>query len=712
MKKINRREFIQLSALASGGLLVIGVAPSEGGEQKIVNLSANGGQSLNQFISIGADNHVILYNHRPEMGQGTFESMPMILAEELEVDINNVEIRPSEANESLYGSQMVVGSRSVQSEFMILRKMGAAARTMLVAAAAQKWSVPETECAAKAGMVVHESGMQVTYGELVEVASKMKAPENPKLKDPKSFTIIGRSTRRQDIPVKTNGKAIFGIDVKVPGMKYACIEHCPVWLGKIGSYDKNAALKVSGVTHVEVTQRTVWGRKVDAVAVLGDNYWSAMQGKKALNIQWDANGLDGISSATIMSQFREEAKKPGEILHSVGDAESVFQKGGTLVEASYELPYQAHVPMEPMNVVVNMTENAAEFWGSTQHPNGVRTFLSTKYGIPRENVRINYTFMGGGFGRRSMTDVVEEAADLSLKVNAPVKLIWPREEDQTQGPFRNCSLNVCRAVLNGDGSIEALEHKIVTQEINNQTGDNNKAGRQIMGGVTTEYQIPNMTVRGVLQKLHIPISYWRAVYHSTNPFAHESFIDELSVKAGKDPLEFRMSMMQNHERYNRLLNETMRITNWKSGKKPGTGRGVALVERSGAHFVMVVEVQKKEGMIRPVKVTTVIDVGTCVNPDTVKAQVEGSVIMGLGAVYAGLTVNNGRITEQNFDRYPILKFNQCPEIETHILESTGAPDGAGEAGLPTIAPAFANAIFDLTGRRIRRLPMTQEDLKA
>ncbi|MBS1545301.1 MAG: xanthine dehydrogenase family protein molybdopterin-binding subunit, partial [Bacteroidetes bacterium] len=411
-------------------------------------------------------------------------------------------------------------------------------------------------------------------------------------------------------------------------------------------------------------------------------------------------------------QFREEAKKPGEILHSVGDAESVFQKGGTWVEASYELPYQAHVPMEPMNVVVNMTENAAEFWGSTQHPNGVRTFLSTKYGIPRENVRINYTFMGGGFGRRSMTDVVEEAADLSLKVNAPVKLIWPREEDQTQGPFRNCSLNVCRAVLNGDGSIEALEHKIITQEINNQTGDNNKAGRQIMGGVTTEYQIPNMTVRGVLQKLHIPISYWRAVYHSTNPFAHESFIDEVATKAGKDPLEFRMSMMQNHERYNRLLNETMRITNWKSGKKPGTGRGVALVERSGAHFVMVVEVQKKEGMIRPVKVTTVIDVGTCVNPDTVKAQVEGSVIMGLGAVYAGLTVNNGRIAEQNFDRYPILKFNQCPEIETHILESTGAPDGAGEAGLPTIAPAFANAIFDLTGRRIRKLPMTQEDLKA
>ncbi len=711
MKKIKRREFIQLSALASGGLLVVGVAPSEGGEQKIVNL-VNGGQSLNQFISIGTDNHVILYNHRPEMGQGTFESMPMVLAEELEVDINNVEIRPSEANESLYGSQMVVGSRSVQSEFMILRKMGAAARTMLVAAAAQKWSVPETECSAKAGMVVHESGMQVTYGELVETASKMKAPENPKLKDPKSFTIIGKSTRRQDIPVKTNGKAIFGIDVKVPGMKYACIEHCPVWLGKIGSYDKNAALKVPGVTHVEETQRTVWGRKVDAVAVLGDNYWSAMQGKKALNVQWDDNGLGGINSATIVNQFREEAKKSGEVLHSVGDTESVFQRGGTMVEASYELPYQAHVPMEPMNVVVNMTENAAEFWGSTQHPNGVRTFLSTKYGIPRENIRINYTFMGGGFGRRSMTDVVEEAADLSLKINAPVKLIWPREEDQTQGPFRNCSLNVCRAVLNSEGNIEALEHKIVTQEINNQTGDNNKAGRQIMGGVTTEYQIPNMTVRGVLQKLHIPISYWRAVYHSTNPFAHESFIDELAFKAGKDPLEFRMSMMQNHERYNRLLNETARITNWRSGKRPGTGRGVALVERSGAHFVMVVEVQKKEGLIRPVKVTTVIDVGICVNPDTVKAQVEGSVIMGLGAVYAGLTVNNGRIVEQNFDRYPILKFNQCPEIETHILESTNAPDGAGEAGLPTIAPAFANAIFDLTGRRIRKLPMTQEDLKA
>jgi len=367
------------------------------------------------------------------------------------------------------------------------------------------------------------------------------------------------------------------------------------------------------------------------------------------------------------------------------------------------------VPMEPMNAIVSITDKGAEFWGSTQNPNGIRSFLAKKYKFPEEDVKINYTFMGGGFGRRSMTDVAEEAADLSAKVGAPVKVIWTREDDQTQGPFRACSLNVCRAKLDSNGKVIALEHKVIAQEIQNQTGPDMKAGGQLMGGINTDFLIPNLSVRGVLRKRHIPISYWRAVYHSTNPFAHECFIDELAHKAGKDPIQFRLDMLD-HPRHRRVLEGVAEKTNWFGPKKSGVGRGVSAVERSGAYFAMVVEVERKQGAIVPTKITTVIDLGICINPDTVKAQTEGSIVMGLGAVYSGLSVKNGAIVEQNFHTYPLLKINQCPEIETFILESDAPPDGAGEAGLPTVAPSLANAIFDLTGKRLRKLPINLKEL--
>jgi len=707
--QLKRREFLTLSAAATGGLM-IGVLPSATGEATVTNLADENGGLLNQFIMIGIDNKVVLFNHRPEMGQGTFASMPMILAEELDVEISKVEVRQSDADDERYGSQNVVGSRSVQTEYSNLRKMGAAARHMLITAAAAKWGVPAGECTTEKGEVTHGSGMRLGYGELVAEAAKLKAPENPTLKDPSTFTIIGKSIRRQDIPSKTTGKAVYGMDVQVPGMKYATIEHCPVWLGKVVKYDSATALKIPGVTHVEKTTRTVWGRTVEGVAVIADNFWAALKAKKILRVEWDTVGLESISTETLKKKFMDESSRPGDVLHGQGDTEKVFTGGAEIIEARYELPYQAHVPMEPMNAIVNVSESGAEFWGSTQNPNGIRSFLMRKYNLKKDQVKINYTFMGGGFGRRSMTDVVEEAADLSSLLKVPIKLIWTREEDQTQGPFRNCSLNVCRAVLTRDGTVEALEHKIVAQEIQNQGGDEMKAGRQLMGGVTTAYAIPNVSIRGVLQKLHIPISYWRAVYHSTNPFAHESFIDELAIKAGKDSLSFRQAMLKDHARWSNVLGEFERVSGWRAGKKPGTGRGMAICERSGAHFAMQVEVRRENGRIVPVRVVTAIDVGTCINPDTVMAQVEGSVMMGLGAVYAGLTVNKGRIVEQNFDKYQMIRFNQTPEFVTHIVASSAAPDGAGEAGLPTIAPAFANAIYDLTGRRVRKLPMTTADL--
>ncbi|MEQ9217058.1 MAG: molybdopterin cofactor-binding domain-containing protein [Cyclobacteriaceae bacterium] len=702
---ISRRKFMALSS-ASSAMLLIGCIPSTG-KDKIVNLSDGGvDTALNQFISINSESLITLFNHRPEMGQGTFQSIPMILAEELDADINQVKIVQSEANSDLYGRQMVVGSHSIQSEFMNCRRMGAAARDMLVRAAAETWGVQPADVKAKNGMVTaNQSGKTLTYGELVAKAVKLKAPENPKLKDVREFNIIGKPIPRTDIPLKTDGSAKFGIDIQVPGMLYASVQRSPVFEGKVVSFNEEEVLKMPGVTHVFKTSRDLFGNR-EGVAVLGESYWAAYQGRKALKIEWDNQGLEKISSETIRNDYLKASKEAGDVLHGKGDADGVFNKASDVIEAVYEMPYQAHVPMEPMNAVVDVRADSAEFWGSTQNPNGTRSYLARFLNLPEDKVKINYTFMGGGFGRRSRTDVAEEAADLSKKSGRPVKVIWTREDDQTAGPFRAASVNACRAVMK-QGKIEALEHKIVAQEIRNQSGPDNKAGGQLMGGVNTDYAIPNVLVKGVLQKHHVPISYWRAVYHSTNPFAHESFIDELAIKAGKDPLEFRLEMMQGHQRFRRVLEIAAEVTDWKN-KPAGVGRGVAIATRSGAHFAMVVDVERNGKGVKVKKITTALDLGICINPDTVKAQTEGSIVMGLGAALYGLTIDKGAIVEQNWHQYPLLRIGQCPEIETHIVKSEAEPDGAGESGLPTVAPALANAIYDLTGKRIRRLPIDLE----
>lgn len=708
MPNISRRTFVKLST-ATGAYLAIGPFVGARGESQMTAQLVADPQSLsiNQFIAIGTDNSIVLFNHRPEMGQGTYQSVPMILAEELEVDIDKILVRPSPANAQLYGSQFVVGSRSIQTEFENLRKMGASAREMLRQAAAGKWNIPVEDCKAVKGTIVNKSGAAFSYGELVEEASKIKPPENPPLKKKSDFQVIGKPVARQDIPLKTNGEAKFGIDIAVPGMLHAVVEHSPVFLAKVKSFNKDEVLRMPGVKHVLQTERDLFGVKREAVAILADSYWNASQARKTLKVEWDTQGLDAITSESILADSYEASKGEGDDLFVRGDAKSAFSTAGdNVIEAAYETPYQSHMTMEPMNAVAHITDTTAEFWGSTQNPNGIRTYLSKTYNIPEEKVTINYTFMGGGFGRRGSIDLAEEAADLSKKSGAPVKVIWTREDDVTQGPFRACSLNVCTAVLDTNGKISAFEHKIIAQEIVNQNGPNMKAGRQIMGGVNTEYTIPNFSVKGVLRKRHIPITYWRAVYHSTNPFAHECFIDELAHRAKKDPLQFRLEMLE-HPRYRRVLEEVAAKTEWSKKPARGVGRGLATCERSGAIFAMVIEVQEKNKRIVPTKVTMAIDVGICVNPDTVRAQAEGSIVMGLGACYSGLTIKNGAVAEKNYDKYRMPKISDCPEIITYILDSDAPPDGAGEAGLPTVAPALANAIFDLTGTRVRKLPMDQ-----
>jgi isoquinoline 1-oxidoreductase beta subunit len=705
--KIARRDFLKVSAVSGIGL-ILGGSILEGNNRKIVNLSSGGTKttSLNAFIEIDSTGLITLYNHRPEMGQGTFESIPMIVAEELEVPMDQIRIVQSAADRKKYGDQMVVGSRSIQGNYDWMRTVGASAREMLIAAAAASWNVPASDCYAEKAMVYHrESGRSLTYGQLAQDAGQLPVPKNPKLKDPSAFKIIGKSVPRSDVPVKINGEAKYGIDCEAPGMLFASVEHSPLFLARLVSFDDTKAKAVPGVRMVLKTQRNVLGHTREGVAVLADNYWAALQGRKALALAWDTGGLENWTTQKIAEDYQKASSQDAVTFKKNGDFDQTYGTAKIKVEASYSTPYQTHAPMEPMNALVSVEKDRCIYWGSTQNPNGVKSQLARQCNMAEENVTVNYTLMGGGFGRRSMTDIAEEAADLSIKSGKPVKVIWTREDDLTQGPFRACSLNQCRGVVDEQGNLLALEHKVICQEIQNQTGDNAKAGGSIAGGINTEYSIPNVAIRGILRKLYIPIYYWRSVYHSTNCFAHESFIDELAVAARKDPIEFRLAMLKHHRRYTQILHMVAEKTQWFGPRTKDVAKGVSIIERSGAFVATVVEVARTEGKLSIQKVTAVIDCGKVVNPDIVQAQTEGAIVMGLTACcISGLTIDRGQVAEKNFNTYKMLLIHECPATDVIVAESDDPPEGAGEAGLPGVAPALTNAIFSLTGKRIRTLP--------
>jgi len=710
--KIARRKFLQLTAMSGAGV-ALGYMLVSGKDPKIVHVDI-GDDSLeaevNPYIFIDSKGKITLFNHRPEMGQGTYEAIPMIIAEELEVNIDDVNIMPSPANRDKYGDQMVVGSRSIGGNYDLMRKIGASAKEMFVATAAAKWKVSPEQCYAENGFVINKnSSTKFSYGQLVIDAKKITPSSNPKLKDPKDFKIIGKSFPRRDIPMKTNGAAKFGIDIQVPGMLYASIERSPLLLAKLVSFDDTKAKTVVGVKYILKTQREVFGQVREGVAVIADNYWSALQGRKLLEIKWDNGDLEKWTTEKIKENYVQVKTLDGEVFQQKGDVQQAIQNGAIKVDASYETPYQTHAPMEPMNVVVSVEKDKIQFWGSTQNPNGVKSFLAKKYGMDENNVIINYTFMGGAFGRRSLTDVPEEAADLSKKAGVPIKVIWSREDDLTQGPFRACQLNVCSGAIDNNGNVIALEHKVISQEIHKQYSNETKPSEQIAGGINTEYAIPNFIISGILRQLYIPISYWRSVYHSTNCFAHESFIDELAHAAKKDPLDLRLSLLKDHKQYTQVLQKVKEKSNWQQ-RENGTGKGVAIVERSGSFVATVAEVKNIDGKIKPVKFTVAIHSGIPIHPDNLKSQTEGCVVMGLTAAYQGLTIQNGKVEETNFDTFKLLRLNECPEIDVHIIETTEHPQGVGEAALPTVAPALTNAIFDLTKKRIRSLPFNLDEV--
>jgi isoquinoline 1-oxidoreductase beta subunit len=725
MSTTTRRAFLKNTGI-TGIALTLGIrfpafaaADTTAGLPDIVSASGTvpEGIGLMTWISIDKSGKVTIFSHRAEMGQGAFQVIPQMIAEELEVDLDQVNIVFAPASQTKYGSQITGGSSTVRGSYKHLLRIGASAREMLIGTAAKKWGVPASECYAEKGHVIHRpTGKKFTYGDLVEEAAKLDPPKNPPQKQRKDYRVIGQPLPRQDTPLKTNGTAVFGLDKKLPGMLYAVVERSPRILGKVKSFDDSAAKAVPGVRHVLKVQRTVFSRLQEGVAVVADSIWTATQARKLLRIEWDDTGFEHLDTDTLYARMRADLDKPGLNDRSAGDFDEAFRDADLKIEAVYEAPYESHACMEPLNCIAHVRENAIEIWGPIQGPDWVQSDLSRRMGVPVENVVVNMTFLGGGFGRKAFLDYPHEAAFISKAVQAPVQVVWTREDDMTQGPFRPGGVYGCKAGLTKGGSVQAFQTKTAIQNMDQQGAG---ADRHAYNSSTTEGlckpwfdAIPNYHFSDIPTESPIPVMWWRSVYASTNGFAYESFIDELAHAAGNDPLEFRRRHLDD-DRYRALIDKLRDLSGWDSRPKtaapdaPKTeGWGVAITECFSSIVGEVVRVSRHpDGKVKVDKVIALMDCGWYVNPDIIRQQVEGSIIMALGAATKHDThFKDGMAQEKNFDTYRMPRINEIPEIEVHVMDNDEKAGGVGEPGLPPLAPALCNAIFDLTGKRIRRLP--------
>jgi isoquinoline 1-oxidoreductase subunit beta len=721
MEKINqsisRRNFMKLTGMTGAALTLGFYFPASAKEAEVVkkDVAENLGIELNAWISIDTNGKVTIINHRSEMGQGSFQSVPQMIAEELEVDLNQVNIVFAQGNQTKYGSQITGGSSTIRGSYKRLLKLGATAREMLVEAASKKWNVDKGECYAESGFVLHKpSGKKAGYGELVEAASKLEAPKDVALKNPKDYKVIRKPMPRHDTPSKVNGKAIFGLDKKLPGMLYAVVERNPRFLGKVKSFDDTQAKATPGVKHVLKVQMNVFSHQREGIAVVADSLWNAMQGRKALKIEWDDSGFEHHSTEQLYAKMLDDVqKKPIISFKTKGNFNTVYEQSQQKFEAVYETPYESHSCMEPLNCVAHFHDNKCEIWGPIQGPDWVQHDVAPMLGIKPEDLTVNMTFLGGGFGRKAFLDYPHEAAVISKAINAPVQVVWTREDDMTQGPFRPGMVYRCRGVVT-DGRISGFETKMAGQNMGHQNpgADKMSYNDSVTEGFLETYlnSIPHYTFGDVPLDSPVPVMWWRSVYSSTNGFAFESFIDEMAVAAQKDPIDFRRQHMWDG-RYHELLNKLEEVSGWKSRKK-NEGYGVAITECFSSIVGEVVKVSKNAaGKVKIDKVWAVMDCGWYVNPDIIKAQVEGSIVMALGAATKhATTFKDGKAVEQNFHQYKMSRINEVPDIEVHIMDNEEKAGGVGEPGLPPFSPALTNAIFDLTGKRIRKLPFNLEEV--
>ena len=702
--QVTRRAFLETAGAAGAGLVISFYLPSG---LRFRSPTA-GPFAPNAWLRIGEDESVLVIVDRSEMGQGVTTALPMLLAEELEADWSRIRIEFAPADKAytnpMFGMQGTGGSTSVRAAYTPLRKAGAAARELLVAAAAQTWGVEKAECRAERGAVVHaRSKRRLTYGKLVTKAATLGAPPDVPLKDPKDWKILGTRVRRLDTPPKVDGSAQFGIDVKVPGMLVAVVARSPVFGGKVTSFDAAKTKAVPGVRQVVQIS--------SGVAVVADGYWPAKKGRDALAVTWDEGPTASVSSATIAQLFGQRAEQAGAVARHGGDPDGTLGSAPAKVDAVYDLPFLAHATMEPMNCTAHVRADGVDIWAPTQFQTGAQGFGAKIGGVTPDKVKVHTTYLGGGFGRRFELDFIQEALETSKAVGAPVKVIWSREDDIRNAQYRPANHHRMRAGLDANGQPVAWTHRIVAPSIMARvfpdTVKNGLDEEAVEGGVGMPYAIPNVHVDYLLTDTGIPVGFWRSVNNSYNAFAVESFIDELAHAAKKDPYEYRRDLLGKAPRHLGALNLAASKAGWGTAPPAGRARGIAVYKSFESYVAEVAEVSvATDGAVKVHRVVCAVDCGPVVNPSIVEAQMESAIVYGLtAALYGEIAIEGGRVKQSNFHDYQMLRLAEMPKVEVYIVPSTDAQGGVGEPGTPPIAPAVANAIFAATGKRIRKLPI-------
>jgi CO/xanthine dehydrogenase Mo-binding subunit len=703
MSPLSRREFVAVGVAAGAGLVVGFYLPhGENSSKKLF--------SPNAYLRITPDNKITIVVARSEMGQGVRTALPMILAEELEADWKQIEIEQAGAS-TLYGDQTTGGSASVRTTWDPMRKAGAAAREMLISAAALTWGVGRATCTAQSGNIVHAaSKRQLSYGELAEKAATLPIPTDVPLKQSKDYKIVGQRLARVDTPAKVKGEATFGIDFRMPGMKFAVLSRCPTIGGKASSFDDKESKKISGVSYV--------GKIGDsAVGVVADSVWGAMEGRRVLNVGWDDGPNKDLSTASVMASLKQAAAKKGGSLYTAGD---VSKAAGRKMSAEYQLPFMAHAPMEPGNCTANYSGTKCELWAPTQVPQDCRDAVAQAVGLDPDQVKVNVTYMGGGFGRRLEHDYAVEAALVSKAIQAPVKVIWTREDDMRFSTYRPASLHQLSAVLDGAGWPVAFTHRIIAPSISGQKGQPGPNGLDpdLPDEAAFVYGVPNVSLEYVLAETPVPLGWMRSVYALQAGFASESFIDELAAAAGKDPLEYRLHMLAKDQdiqyftttwhtaRMRAVLQLAADKAGWTKPLPAGRFRGIACFGCFSSYMAEVVEITMEKDNPRVQRVVAAVDCGQVVNPGIVEQQIPGGVVYALAnALRAKITIEKGRVVQGNFDDYAPLRMEETPVVEVYAVPSTEAPTGIGEPSVPPLAPALCSAIYAATKKRIRALPI-------
>lgn len=705
-----RRTFLKASAAS----LVVGFTVRPAASQ-VLRSQRQAAFAPNAFVTVGADDSVTLTMAKVEMGQGTYTSIPMLLAEELEVDLDKVRLRHAPANAAVYGQpvadQFTGGSASIRFLHEPMRQAGATAKAMLIEAAAREWRVNPDTCSAERGEVIHgPSGRRLRYGQLVARASRLPVPKTVQLKPPKDFKIIGRSVKRLDAKGKTDGSAMFGIDAMVEGMKFASVINCPVPGGKVQSVESKAARALTGVRDVIVL--------ANAVAVVADNTWYARQGAAALEIVWDMGPNANLSTQKLRSQITNALGRTGHVARNDGDARAVIAADPQRFEVMHVNPLLAHATMEPMNATVHVRADSAEIWTGTQVPARARDAAARILNLPAEKVILHNFLLGGGFGRRLYHDQVDQAVLIGKQVSSPVKVTWTREEDIQHDMLRGLFVHEVSASIDANGYPKALMHRFAGPSnlavfAPAFIGQDGIDGDAVEGSRDLVYAIPHMRSEFIREDGPVATGFWRGVGPTRNVLVLESFIDELAQRAGKDPVQYRLAMLTTNERAHAVVSRAAAISGWGDPTQARRGRGVALLYAWGTYMAQVVELSVDDGgQVTVHEVTCVVDCGMVVNPDTVVAQMQSGIVFGLtAALYGEITLENGRVQQSNFHDYPLLRISETPQIRVEIIASDQAPGGVGEPGTAALLPAFVNAVHAATGKRLYTLPVKAGQLK-